>query len=111
MGRQPSFDRLCRGHNPVIYQLRYTRKICETNFAPQILYARAKSTFFHFKKFLNNIQAAKPGASIAIGGIDPVKVMQQMIKEMKENLNLGIGYAVEIDQVTIVEKALVGQIL
>jgi serine protease Do len=57
----------------------------------------------NLSKFLNTIQSAKPGASIAIAGINPVQVMQQMIKEMKDNLNLGIGYAVEIDQVVTVE--------
>lgn len=31
---------------------------------------------------------------ISIGGIDPVKVIQQLISEMNKNLNLGIGYAI-----------------
>lgn len=45
-------------------------------------------------KFLESIEQAKPQASIVVGGIDPVKVMQQMIREMARNLNLGIGYAI-----------------
>ena len=44
--------------------------------------------------FLNQIQNARPGAAIVLGGIDPVNVIQVLIKEMKENLNLGIGYAI-----------------
>jgi len=48
-------------------------------------------------EFLDQVQNAKPGASISIGGIDPVVVLQQLIGEMKTNLNLGIGYAIPID--------------
>ena len=34
---------------------------------------------------------------VSIGGIDPIKTMQQLIKEMQNNLNLGIGYAIPIN--------------
>lgn len=44
--------------------------------------------------FLNQVKSAQPGASIVVGGIDPVKVIQILIEEMQKNLNLGIGYAV-----------------
>lgn len=44
--------------------------------------------------FLNQIKNASPGASIVVGGIDPVTVIQVLIEEMQKNLNLGIGYAV-----------------
>ncbi len=44
--------------------------------------------------FLNQIQNARPGAAIVVGGINPVQVIQALIAEMQKNLNLGIGYAV-----------------
>lgn len=45
-------------------------------------------------QFLTTIKNAKPGASMSISGIDPVKVIQALIEEMQKNLNLGIGYAI-----------------
>ena len=33
----------------------------------------------------------------SIGGIDPIKTIQQLIKEMQNNLNLGICYAIPIN--------------
>ena len=36
---------------------------------------------------------------MSIGGIDPVQTIQQMIREMRRNLNLGIGYAVPSDTI------------
>lgn len=44
--------------------------------------------------FLRSVKQARPGASINVGGIDPVKAIQQLIHEMEANLNLGIGYAI-----------------
>ncbi len=44
--------------------------------------------------FLTQVQNARPGAMINVGGIDPVKTIQILIGEMRKNLNLGIGYAV-----------------
>lgn len=44
--------------------------------------------------FLNHIKNAKPGANVFISGIDPIKVIQELISEMQKNLNLGIGYAI-----------------
>ena len=49
--------------------------------------------------FLNQVERAQPGAMMSIGGIEPVKVLQQLIREMKINLNLGIGYAIPINVV------------
>lgn len=34
---------------------------------------------------------------VSVGGIDPIKTMQQLIKEMQNNFNLGIGYAIPIN--------------
>ena len=50
-------------------------------------------------KFLESIEKANPKASMQISGIDPVKVIQQMLREMKQNLNLGIGYAIPSDTI------------
>jgi S1-C subfamily serine protease len=44
--------------------------------------------------FLNQIKNATPGANVFISGIDPIKVIQELISEMQKNLNLGIGYAI-----------------
>ena len=48
--------------------------------------------------FLKQVQNAKSGGvMVSIGGIDPIKTIQQLIKEMQNNLNLGIGYAIPIN--------------
>lgn len=44
--------------------------------------------------YLTQLMNASPGASINVGGIDPVQSIQMLIHEMRKNLNLGIGYAV-----------------
>lgn len=49
--------------------------------------------------FLKEVENAKPGAIVSIGGIDPVKTIQILIKEMQRNLNLGIGYAIPINTI------------
>ena len=49
--------------------------------------------------FLQQVQAAQPGASMSIDGINPVQVIQQLISEMQKNLNLGIGYAIPVDHI------------
>ncbi len=51
-------------------------------------------------KFLDNIEKAKSQAFMQIGGIDPVQTIQQMLREMKQNLNLGIGYAIPSDTIS-----------
>lgn len=51
-------------------------------------------------KFLDNIEKAKPQAFMQIGGIDPIQTIQQMLREMKQNLNLGIGYAITTDTIS-----------
>lgn len=53
--------------------------------------------------FLKRVETAQPGARISIGGIDPVEAIQQLIREMKINLNLGIGYAIPINVVGSVD--------
>ena len=50
--------------------------------------------------FLDNIEKAKTQAFIQLGGIDPVQTIQQMLREMKQNLNLGIGYAIPSDTIS-----------
>ncbi len=45
-------------------------------------------------QFLNQVKNAQPTTQLSIGGIDPVKAIQQLIEEMQVNLNLGIGYAI-----------------
>jgi serine protease Do len=50
----------------------------------------------NLSQFLNQVQQANPQASMSIGGINPVQVIQQLIGEMKKNLNLGMGSAVSI---------------
>ena len=52
--------------------------------------------FGNLSQFLNQVQQANPQASMSIGGINPVQVIQQLIGEMKKNLNLGMGSAVSI---------------
>lgn len=47
--------------------------------------------------FLRQVESARPGASMSIGGINPVDTLQELIREMQRNLNLGIGYAVPTD--------------
>lgn len=49
--------------------------------------------------FLKNVEQTKPQAFMTIGGIDPVQTIQQMLREMRRNLNLGIGYAVPSDTI------------
>ena len=49
--------------------------------------------------FLTQIEQANPQMSMAIGGIDPVQVMQHLIKEMKRTLNLGVGTAIPLSLV------------
>ena len=50
-------------------------------------------------KFLESVEKAKPQIHMSIGNIDPVEIIQQMLREMKQNLNLGIGYAVPTDTI------------
>jgi len=47
--------------------------------------------------FLNAVQQHKSNAFGLIGGIDPIQVLKQLIGEMKNNLNLGIGYAIPMN--------------
>jgi serine protease Do len=42
-------------------------------------------------------QHSTGGASMSIGGFDPVEVLQKTITAMRDNLNLGIGYAIPIE--------------
>lgn len=46
-------------------------------------------------KFLQKVsQKSTNGVFVNFGGIDPIGTMKQMIVEMQQNLNLGIGYAI-----------------
>ena len=53
-------------------------------------------------EFLKNVEQAKPQAFVAIGGIDPVETIQQMLREMRRNLNLGIGYAIPTETIAVI---------
>ena len=52
-----------------------------------------------FSQYLESVMNAKQQVSINVGGIDPVETIQKLIKEMQQNLNLGIGYAIKSDDV------------
>ena len=52
--------------------------------------------------FLKSVEQAKPQAYMAINGIDPIEIIQQMLREMRRNLNLGIGYAVPTDLIATI---------
>jgi S1-C subfamily serine protease len=54
----------------------------------------------NLSNFLTQIQQANPQAFINIGGINPVQVIQQLISEMKKNLNLGVGAAIPLSLIT-----------
>jgi serine protease Do len=60
--------------------------------------------------FLTQVQAARPGASITVGGINPIQVLQQLIDEMQKNLNLGIGYAIPSARIKGLHPTLAGLI-
>lgn len=38
-------------------------------------------------------------AAVYIGGVDPIRAMQDMIRDMQRNLNLGIGYAIPTTEI------------
>lgn len=57
-------------------------------------------------QFLIQVQNARPGASMTIGGINPVATIQKLIEEMQKNLNLGIGYAIPINIIGEIDKDL-----
>ena len=50
-------------------------------------------------KFLKSVEQHKPEAYMIIGGLNPVEVIQQMLREMQQNLNLGIGYAIPTSRI------------
>ena len=50
-------------------------------------------------EFLDSVEQAQTHITIRMGGIDAIKTIQQMLREMKKNLNLGIGYAVPTDTI------------
>jgi serine protease Do len=54
------------------------------------------SKFGNLSTFLTQVEQANPQASIVLGGINPVQVIQQLIREMKKNLNLGVGTAIPL---------------
>lgn len=54
------------------------------------------SKFGNLSTFLTQIEQANPQVGMAIGGINPVQVIQQLIREMKTNLNLGVGTAIPL---------------
>lgn len=54
------------------------------------------SKFGNLSTFLTQVEQANPQVGMVIGGINPVQVIQQLIKEMKKNLNLGVGTAIPL---------------
>ena len=48
-------------------------------------------------KFLEQAQKGHYGVTINVSGFDVVEIFRRLIKEMGENLNLGIGYVIPID--------------
>lgn len=64
----------------------------------------------NLSQFLNYIEQANPQAGIVLDGINPVQVIQQLIREMKKNLNLGLGSAIPIHLVGKATK-LVGDLI
>lgn len=53
-------------------------------------------------EFLEEVEKAKPQAFMQIGGIDPVKTIQEMLRQMTRDLNLGIGYAIPSSRIALV---------
>lgn len=50
--------------------------------------------------FLENVQHASSGALLisGVGGVaDPIEILKKLVKEMSQNLNLGIGYAIPVN--------------
>lgn len=47
--------------------------------------------------YLEGVEQAQTNIRIRMGGIDAIETIQQMLRDMKRNLNLGIGYAVPTD--------------
>lgn len=48
---------------------------------------------------LRVVRDTKPTAAISIGGLDPVAALRQTLFEMEANLQLGIGFAIPLDEV------------
>ncbi|WP_185286403.1 S1 family peptidase [Chryseobacterium indologenes] len=51
----------------------------------------------NLSSFLNQIKDLKIPTAIQIGNLDPIQIIQQLITEMKANLNLGMGTAIKFD--------------
>lgn len=51
-------------------------------------------------EFLQDIKNTPIGNTIAIDGIAPIPVIQQLLGEMEKNLNLGIGYSIPIQHIS-----------
>lgn len=50
----------------------------------------------NLSNFLTQVEQANPQVLMTLGGINPIQVIQQLIKEMKQNLNLGVGTAIPL---------------
>jgi len=50
-------------------------------------------------EFLEFVEKYESGCYISLGGLDPVQAIKQLIREMRRNLNLGIGYAIPVDAI------------
>jgi S1-C subfamily serine protease len=60
-----------------------------------IVNAKAGGFTADLQLFLNR----RPTASISIGGDDPIALVKQTLTEMEKNLQLGIGYAIRVDEI------------
>ncbi len=48
---------------------------------------------------LENVEQTQPKIKISMEGIDAIETIQQMLREMQKNINLGIGYAIPSDTI------------
>ncbi len=55
----------------------------------------------HLSKFLEESKNINPGARMIMGGVDPFAILQEGLREMESNLQLGIGYAIPISTAPI----------
>jgi S1-C subfamily serine protease len=54
--------------------------------------------------FLERMEGAGGGVTVNFGGFEPINAVKQLIKEMRSNLNLGIGYAIPIAKLQYMPK-------
>ena len=50
-------------------------------------------------KFLDDVESVKDNIQMSVGGVNAFEVLQGLIREMKRNMNLGIGYAIPTEYI------------